>query len=425
MSVVTHPMGTVPVIDGIVAQHADEAAFLWSQRERLFRSPHHSLRQLADHDNRLSAHLEGLRVAIEGGWPGNDSLRVPGNAGALFAATVLALEIGPTGPFERLLSLAEPVPALHSGLIAAFGWVSARFLQGTVKELLAARSSFRRLVGIACCVMHRVDPGNSLVAAVADEDVHLRARALCGVGELGRIDLDGIYSRYRGDHGVCRFCAARSAVLLGNRGDALNELTTIALEPSANQARALRLALQAMSETAAHRLLQQLAKEPERLRSLIEGSGVAGDPIYVPWLLGHMNDPRTSRLAAEALGLITGADLVDLNLEGLRPEGFEPGPNDDPDDPNVEMDPDDGLPWPDVAKVEKWWTANRSRFQKGTRYFAGAPVTREHCIQVLKTGYQRQRILAAHYLCLLDPGTPLFNTSAPASRQQRLLAEMK
>ena len=54
----------------------------------------------------------------------------------------------------------------------------------------------------------------------------------------------------------------------------------------------------------------------------------------------------------------------------------------------------------------------------------GAPVTREHCIAVLKTGNQRQRILAAHYLSLLEPGTPLFNTGAPAWRQQRLLAGM-
>jgi hypothetical protein len=54
----------------------------------------------------------------------------------------------------------------------------------------------------------------------------------------------------------------------------------------------------------------------------------------------------------------------------------------------------------------------------------GQPVTKEHCIHVLKTGYQRQRILAAQYLCLLERGTPLFNTSAPAWRQQRLLAKM-
>jgi uncharacterized protein (TIGR02270 family) len=114
-----------------------------------------------------------------------------------------------------------------------------------------------------------------------------------------------------------------------------------------------------------------------------------------------------------------------VDLERMPPENFESGPIDDPDDPNVDMGPDDGLPWPDADRIKDWWAKNSSRFQLGTRYFMGQPVTREHCIEVLKNGYQRQRILAAHYLCLIDPGTPLFNTSAPAWRQQKLLASMK
>jgi hypothetical protein len=40
---------------------------------------------------------------------------------------------------------------------------------------------------------------------------------------------------------------------------------------------------------------------------------------------------------------------------------------------------------------------------------------------VLKTGLQRQRMLAAHHASLLRPGTPLFNTAAPAWRQKRAL----
>ena len=138
-----------------------------------------------------------------------------------------------------------------------------------------------------------------------------------------------------------------------------------------------------------------------------------------------MADFPTARVAGEAFSTISGVHLGQVALDRPAPENFESGPNDDPDDPNVEMDPDDGLPWPDVEKIEKWWSANAHRFQKGVRYFIGAPVTWEHCIDVLKNGYQRQRILAAHYLCLLNPGTPLFNTSAPARRQQRLLAEME
>jgi hypothetical protein len=74
--------------------------------------------------------------------------------------------------------------------------------------------------------------------------------------------------------------------------------------------------------------------------------------------------------------------------------------------------------------VQGWWNANSHHFQSGGRYLLGEPVSRENCMRVLKDGYQRQRILAAHYLCLLNPGTPLFNTSAPAWRQQRLLAKM-
>jgi hypothetical protein len=47
---------------------------------------------------------------------------------------------------------------------------------------------------------------------------------------------------------------------------------------------------------------------------------------------------------------------------------------------------------------------------------------REHCIDVLKNGYHRLRTLATHGFSLLEPGTPHFNTSAPAWRQRRLLA---
>lgn len=183
--------------------------------------------------------------------------------------------------------------------------------------------------------------------------------------------------------------------------------------------------LQACSVADGHSHLPQATDvEKDDLPGLIQARGVIGDPIRVPWLIGHMEEVRTARAAGEAFTLISGADLALLDLERRPPEDFESGPNDDPDDPNVEMDPDEGLPWPDVAKVEEWWHANSHRFQKGQRYFMGQPVTREHCIHVLKTGYQRQRILAAHYLCLLNPGTPLFNTSAPAWRQQRLLAKM-
>jgi uncharacterized protein (TIGR02270 family) len=179
-----------------------------------------------------------------------------------------------------------------------------------------------------------------------------------------------------------------------------------------------------MAPGESHALLQSLASNAASIRRLIRGTGLAGDPTYVPWLIGFMTKDPLARLAGESFSLITGLDLAWLDLERKPPQDFESGPNDDPDDPNVEMDEDDGLPWPDQAKVQAWWDANSHRFQPGVRYFMGEPLNRENCLRVLKEGFQRQRIAAAYYLSLLNPGTPLFEWRAPAWRQQRLLAQM-
>jgi uncharacterized protein (TIGR02270 family) len=417
---------SIPPLHGVVSQHADEAVVLRHQRARLVDSPDVGLLLLRRHDDRIAAHLDGLAVAGEyGANVAMAMLDSPGVAEA-FVAGVRAIEDKNAARLDALFRLAESVPQAESGLTSAFGWVSSNHLQGTVSQLLSSPASCRRRVGIAACAMHRVDPLASLDVAIADPDATLRARALRTVGEIGRRESLSSLSDALGDEDDgCRLRAAWSAVILGERHKALQVLLTAALAAAApDQARAFRLALQAMNPQAVQGVLQNLAKEPSNLRRLIQGSGIAGDTVYVPWLIRHMTDATTSRVAGEAFTLITGADLDKLQLYRPQPADFESGPNDNPEDPIGDMDPDEGLMWPDQQKVDQWWAENSARFPKGQRYFMGAPVTREHCINILKNGYQRQRILAAQYLCLLEPGTPLFNTSAPAWRQQRLLAKM-
>jgi uncharacterized protein (TIGR02270 family) len=271
--------------------------------------------------------------------------------------------------------------------------------------------------------MHRVDPGFATRPWLRDPDAAVRSRALRAAGEIGYRDgLTTCVGALGEDDANVRFWAAWSAVLLGDRNRALRVLSADATTASAHRARAFRLALQTLPVTDAHAILKTLARDPKDIRWLIQGSGIAGDPTYVSWLINHMSNPALARLAGEAFTLITGVDLDAQQMWGQRPENVESGPSDDPEDENVDMDPDEGLSWPDVKKVEGWWAKNDGRFQKGQRYFLGQPVSRGHCVDVLKHGYQRQRMLAAHYLSLLEPGTPLFNTSAPAWRQQRRLA---
>jgi uncharacterized protein (TIGR02270 family) len=413
------------VIDDLVSQYAEETAFLWSRRHDVTHAAHYRLSDLAQADERLAAHIEGLHVSGICGWHYCEKGLERQEPGDVFAAAVVALETCDPDRIEKVLDAVDRAPQTISGVTSAFGWVDPVALRVTVHGLLRSQSSLRRHIGVTACAMHRVDPGLMSSRRLEDPSPLVRARAMRTAGELGQAELlSTCISALLDKDPQCQFWSEWSSVLLGNRDQALDALSRTSIDLGALTTRAFRLALQAMSVTAAHRWLKSLVADPPKLRWLIQGSGIAGDPTYIPWLTEHMRNEKVARLAAEAFSLITGADLGESRLEGKPPASFEPGPNDDPNDNNVDMDPDDGLPWPDPVKIQKWWDANKHRFQPGVRYFVGGQVTREHCIDVLKNGYQRHRILAAHYLCLLEPGTPLFNTSAPAWRQQRCLAKM-
>jgi len=412
------------VIPAIIERHLEDAAFLAQLRRRVCTAPDWSLRNLVDLDDRLEANLDGLRVAGEHGRIVAES-KLSAGPDELFVSGVLAVESRDRGRMTQLVREGAKSPEALDAVISSFGRVAPVFLQGTIKDLLTSHASIGRQVGIATCVSHHVHPGAPLTKLLDDDDDSVRAWAIRACGEFGLTEhLERCSDPSGRGDGDVAWWSAWSSVLLGDRGRAMETLVRHGFESNPNRARAFPLALQAMNVKRAHALLQQIAEQPGQLAQLIRGSGIAGDPTYVPWLIRHMADTKTARVAGESFTLITGADFAALHLEAKRPEDFVAGPNDDPNDPDVDMDADDGLLWPDAAKIEKWWAANEGRFQKGVRYFMGAPVTREHCIDVLKNGYQRQRILAAHYLCLLEPGTPLFNTSAPAWRQQRLLAKM-
>jgi uncharacterized protein (TIGR02270 family) len=270
--------------------------------------------------------------------------------------------------------------------------------------------------------IHRRDPGLSVVAAVRSEASPLRARALRAVGELGLKSFLPELKKYLNDQDdLCRFSAAWSTVLLASDTLALTVLKSVAESDAPYRQKALQVAIRRMDAAAANAWREQLARDDKQIRTAIIAAGAYGDPAVVPWLIEKMKVAELARVAGEAFTMITGADLALLDLECDAPEGFEAGPTENPEDENVEMDPDEHLPWPDPALIAKWWSAHQSEFQPGTRYLLGKPITIDWMEQVLRIGKQRQRAAAALELAIRQPGTPLFNIKAPGFRQQQLL----
>ncbi len=411
-------------LDSIVEQHLEEATFLWTQRDNAVHAPNYSPQQFAELDERLAAHIDGLRGAGEEGAEIAESVLDNEGPEDYFSAAVLGIE-AQDDRFDKLIERAKTLPEVVPGLISALGWVSAQFLGGRVKAMLDDASPLKQKLGIAACALHRKDPGPALDSCLESQADSVRIRALRAAGELGRKDVMPKLQAALADSKpeVC-FWAAWSAVLLGDRERALDTLSGLALKPGQRQMQALQLALQAKDAKAGHELLLRLNGIPNALRIRIIGSGYVGDPRYVPWLIEQMAHPAVARAAAEAFVNITGADFNLDQLESLPPEEFEEGPTEDPDDENVELPEDIALPWPNVERIQHWWQANSGRFQTGQRYFIGESVNVSHCKRILREGFQRQRVAAALRLSLLQPGTPLFPTSAPAWRQERWLAGM-
>jgi uncharacterized protein (TIGR02270 family) len=411
----------------IVEQHCEETACLLTQRWALLDAPAAGIKALGRLDERLAAHLDGLRVA--GSFARRLAGRAAGAPGAadsdLFAAAVLAVEAGDLSGLTAL-SGAPTVPAgLRRSVLAALGWVSADALRGVGNALLDDPLPLNRALGLRACVVHRVDAGIRLEVALASADAGLRSCALRCAGESGRPERLAACRSALTDFDVrCRYSAARSAILLGDRTTALDVLAELAAEPGGMPRRGMDVLLKRMETGAAHAFLKDLARQGSRTRDVVRGAGLGGDPRHIPWLIETSKTQALARLAGEAFCNVTGADLEEERLHRPPPANFTAGPTDNPADDDVAMDEDDGLPWPDPAKLQAWWKVNQGRFQPGVRYFLGAPPTVAHCRQVLREGYQRQRIAAAEYLCLLSPGTPLFPTSAPAWRQQRWLRQI-
>jgi uncharacterized protein (TIGR02270 family) len=405
------------IIPHIVEQHAEEAAFLWLLRDAAVDAPHYALRHLARLDERVEAHIDGLRVAGEPGWEiVLAQLEQHQEAGEVFAAGVLALESQDQAKNSQVIAAIEAVPEASRGLISALGWLRPESLRGLVKSFLDDASPVRRMLGLAACSVHRVDPHSYLGRLLTDAATIVRARALRLVGELGRAELNQELRNAIQDDpdDTCRFWAAWSAGLIGERGPAIPILRPHAEGDSAFKWRALDLVLRIMPQTEAMAWLRGLNSDPRHARLAVTACGIIGDPAFVPWLIGRMAIPELARAAGESFSMITGVDLSYHDLERAAPDNFHGGPTDNPEDDNVALDPDEGLLWPDPALIQKWWGGNGARFPSGTRHLLGRPSDEAACQHALAAGFRRQhqRRAASFELALARPEAKLPNWRA-------------
>jgi uncharacterized protein (TIGR02270 family) len=308
---------------------------------------------------------------------------------------------------------ADAAGALTCAAISALGWLAPGQRYGLVQPLLNDRRASVRALGLGACAVHRVDPGAPLDGFLEDE-LPVRLRAMQLAGAVGRADLlPHIVALDTAGEAEGSFRQAWSAVLLGERGPALERLKVLAARPGPRQRNALELAVLAMAPEAVRGWIGGLGAGAEALG--VRAAGPMGLPDLVPWLIGRMPDPMLARAAGESFSLITGADLGFLDLD-TAPAGDE-GPNDDPSDPDVELDADLELAVPHPAAITAWWAREDGTFRPGQRHVLGQLATEAAYFTAFGLGYQRQRRIAALALALIEPRRALPNWRAREPRR--------
>jgi uncharacterized protein (TIGR02270 family) len=410
-----------------IAQEIEDCSALRETRSVLVRSARVTLEDLARLDGHLRTRLDALQAVWEPATELVDKMLAKPRVGTAFTLAVLALRKNDTRRLDQLIVLARTVPEVRRGLISALGWVPAKSLREVSAGWFATPDRFLRRLGIAACAVHRVDPGALLAGAIESRDPSLRAVAAGCAGELGRLDMrEACIALLEDADPRVRMHAARSAVLLGDRAQALDALAAIALADAPLRVDALPVAILASDRTRTRALLKRMAqardeRQPATIRFVVYAVGLAGDLQFMDWLISLMRNPVHARLAGEAFALMTGADLVLLDLEQPAPQGAPTNTNDASNDPAVAFHDDEGMAWPNAELVRAWWEANKSGFSMDERHFVGTLPDPTHCKHVLRESRQRRRWVAALHLALAAPGSVLFNPAAPAWRQTRLL----
>lgn len=397
-------------------QHAEDASFLWLLRDQAVYSPNYTAYELAALDERIEAHLDGLRIGEDIGWAACKENLAWKDPGEVFTGTAVAFNTGKKQNIDAVLDVGAQNLILSRGVISGVAWNYNKNMSPFVKSFIQSEEAIVRRIGVGVCGVLRSDMGTVLDQLINDKDAIVSTRALKAAGESGRVDtLSTCLQHLNHDDEDCRYWAAWSAALLGDKQASIETLKELALQGGERAEQACDLVGRYMDLNLAQSWLHGLGQKQENHRLSVIFASAIGMPVLVSWLINMMTIPDLARKAGEAFTNITGADLVDFHLAGDEPEGFEAGPTENPADEMVAMDPDEDLPWPDINLVSQWWAQNNHHFDPHQRYLLGYPINPESLKKILSVAKQSNRQAAALELALQTPDEALVEVRARIS----------
>jgi uncharacterized protein (TIGR02270 family) len=348
--------------------HAEDAAFVLSQRALVCEAPNYRLVDLYDLEQRLVGHLEALIVAKEaGGEVAFDLARTNADQDSVAVLLHVALRLGREDLIEQALCFAPQEDGccdFWRRLAEAASWCPTEVLSKVLGRWISGGHPLLRWIALEICGIHRIDPRHHFVPALHDPDRRVRQRAARLSGELGRTDAVGAVLSIGGDE------ADLAAVLLGVAEKARRLADIVAFPRDARMARRFAEVLPlALPDHEAKTAIRELLSNQETRRWGVVAIGTLGWSGGLASLQKLMADPLCARVAVSAVEQITG---IYFAHEELELDDFPEDPKDLRLD-GVEHFAETNTPWPDPAKFRAWLDGNMAKYSDKARLLLGVP----------------------------------------------------
>lgn len=310
-----------PILMDIVEEHFDELDFLWEHREANVFTPDWTLHDLAQHEERMEAHLDGLRIAGEAGRElVRDRLEADEPSAATAAGLVLLSGSAPRDVDLVLDHFAGGDDAVVDGIRVALRHHGIDGIGDRVRELAAGEAELPAVCACDVLAFHRVA---SFAGArfLGSEEPLVRRLALGALGRTGQLALDQVADALEDAEPEVRRAALGEAARarVGGFVDLCRSAALRATDPDPECVRFLG----ALSLPGDGELLRAALDRPEIAADVVVALGASGRAENVPLLLELMDDGALGPDAVRAYRRLTGADDLEGHLPVPREEVAE------------------------------------------------------------------------------------------------------
>lgn len=353
-------LGRPPVLPDIIEEHFDELDFLWEHRETNVFTRDWTLEDLAEHEERAEAHLDGLRLAELHAVDLADE-RLAGEE--TFAALAAALVLLESGWAEARARISE---ALRSAGTGAFHGIRIalrhRAVDGfveTLEDLLDGEDPVRGAGAWDVLAFHRRPVGARVDRLLTAEDPEARALALGAAGRAGVLAADEVAAAMAVADPAVRRAALEAAARVGmpNLLPYCRDAAAREIDPDPEAVAFLGVLGDFADVAALHKVLGRRALAA----AAIGAFGAMGRVEAVPLLIELMADDELGVTATEAYRRITAAPDVEREKPFPPPEVAEG------------EDEDEALP-PDPLKARADWEKRGPQMTSDVRWQSGFAV---------------------------------------------------